>query len=76
LRIIDSKPASLEAIAVKHFPDSSLAGTGKLMAQDEVMAHVEVMEECGDVCWVDQNRDRVQRTGSNNFLDVIGTYLK
>ena len=76
LRIIDSKPEGLEAIAVQHFPESSLAGAGKLMAQDEVMAHVEVMEKCGDVCWVGENKDMVQRTGSNNFLDVIGAYLQ
>jgi hypothetical protein len=76
LRIIDSKPAGLEAIAIKHFPDSSLVGAGKLMAQDEVMAHIQVMQKCGDVCWVGENRDMVQRTGSKNFLDVIGAYLK
>jgi len=76
LRIIDSKPAGLEAIAVQHFSDSSLSGSGKLMAQDEVMAHVELMEKCGDVCWVGKDRDMVQRTGSNNFLDVIGAYLQ
>jgi hypothetical protein len=46
------------------------------MARDEVLAHVEVMEKCGDVCWVGENRDRVRCTGSNNFLDVIGAYLQ
>jgi hypothetical protein len=34
-----------------------------------------VMERCDDVCWVGENQDRVQRTGSNNFLNVIGAYL-
>ena len=76
LRIIDGKPTGLEAIAVQHFPESSLVGVGKLMAQDEVMAHVELMEKCGDAFWVGENRDMVQRTGSSNFLDVIGAYLK
>jgi glyoxylase-like metal-dependent hydrolase (beta-lactamase superfamily II) len=76
LRIIDSKPTGLDAIAFQHFPDSSLAGAGKRMARDEVMAHIEVMEKCGDVCWVGENRDRVQWTGSNNFLNVIGAYLQ
>jgi hypothetical protein len=71
LRIIDSKPAGLDAITVQHFPESLLVGAGKLMAQDELMAHVEVMEKCGDVCWVGENGDMVQRTGSYNFLDVI-----
>jgi glyoxylase-like metal-dependent hydrolase (beta-lactamase superfamily II) len=76
LRIIDSKPTGLDEIAFQHFPASSLAGAGKLMARDEVMAHVEVMEKCGDVCWVGENQDMVQCTGSNNFLDVIGAYLQ
>lgn len=76
LRIIGTKPTELDAIAFQHFPASSLAGAGKLMARDEVMAHVEVMEECGDVCWVGENRDMVQCTGSNNFLNVIGAYLQ
>ena len=76
LRIIDSKPTGLDEIAFQHFPASSLAGAGKLMARDEVMAHVEVMEKCGDVCWVGENQDRVQCTGSNNFLDIIGAYLQ
>jgi hypothetical protein len=40
------------------------------------MAHVEVMEKCGDVRWVGENGDRVQHTGSYNFLDVIKAYLQ
>jgi hypothetical protein len=76
LRIIDSKPAGLDAIAVQHFPESLLAGYGKLMARDELMAHVEVMEKCGDVRWVGENQDTVKHTGSCNFLDVIKAYLQ
>jgi hypothetical protein len=75
LRIIDSKPTGLDEIVLQHFPASSLTGAGKRMARNEVMAHIEVMEKCGDVCWVGENRDRVQWTGSNNFLNVIGAYL-
>jgi len=75
LRIIDSKPEGLDVIAVQHFPESLLTGAGKLMARNELMAHVEVMEKCGDVCWVGENRDRVQHTGTHNFLDVIKKYL-
>lgn len=76
LRIIDSKPEGLDAIAIQHFPESLLTGAGKLMARNEVMAHVEIMEKCGDVRWVGENRDRVQHTGSYNFLDVIKAYLQ
>jgi glyoxylase-like metal-dependent hydrolase (beta-lactamase superfamily II) len=76
LRIMDSKPAGLDTIAVQHFPESLLTGAGKLMARDELMAHVEVMEKCGDVCWVGQNGDMIQRTGTYNFLDVMKAYLQ
>jgi len=75
-RIIDRQPTGLDEIASQHFSASSLAGIGKLMARDEVLAHVEVMEKCGDVCWVDENRNKVQCTGLNNFLDFIGAYLQ
>jgi hypothetical protein len=76
LRIVGSKPTGLDEIASQHFSASSLAGVGKLMARDEIMAHVEVMEKSGDVCRVGENQDRVQGTRSNNFLDVIGAYLQ
>jgi len=76
LRIIDRKAKELDAIAVQHFPESLLVGPGKLMARDELMAHIEVMEKCGDVRWVGENGDRAQHTGSYNFLDVIKAYLQ
>jgi glyoxylase-like metal-dependent hydrolase (beta-lactamase superfamily II) len=76
LRIIDSKPAGLDAIAVQHFPEPLLLGPGRRMAGDELMAHVEVMEKCGDVRWIGQNGDMVQHTGSYNFLDVMRGYLQ
>ena len=75
LRIIDTEPMELDGIAAQHFPASRLAGVGKLMARDEIMAHVELMEKCGDVCWLGENRDLVQCTRSNNFLNFIGAYL-
>jgi glyoxylase-like metal-dependent hydrolase (beta-lactamase superfamily II) len=76
LRIIDTKPKRLDEIASQHFSASSLVGSGKIMARDEVMAHVEVMEKCGDVLWVGEDRETVQSTGSQNFLNVIGAYLQ
>jgi len=75
LRIIDKKPTGVKDIAIQHFVPELLIGMGELMAQHEIMAHIEVMKQSGDVCWVGENEDLVQRTGSNNFLDVIGQYL-
>jgi hypothetical protein len=75
LRIIDKKPTGVKDIAIQHFVPELLIGMGELMAQGEIMAHIEVMRQCGDVCWVGENQDLVQRTGSNNFLGIIGQYL-
>ncbi len=76
LRITNGNQMELGEIAARHFSASRLLGAGKLMARDEIMAHLELMEECGDVSWLGKNRGRVQRTGSNNFLNVIGAYLQ
>ena len=75
LNIIGNKPTGLEDIAIQHFPLSLLAGTGKLLAVNEVMAHIEIMEECGDICLAGEKKDIAQHTGSNNFLTVMGAYL-
>ena len=45
------------------------------MARNEVMAHIEIMEQYGDICWAGDNKDLVQHAGSNNFLGVMGAYL-
>ena len=75
LNIIDNNPAGIAEIATQHFAPSLLTGTGKLLAQNEVMAHIEIMEECGDICWVGENKDIAQHTGSNKCLSIIGAYL-
>ncbi len=72
LTIIDGRPSTINDIAIQHFPPSLLSGTGILMAQKEITAHVEVMEECGDICWVGENKDMVENKGSNNYLTKIG----
>ena len=76
LRIVDGKPSGIDDIAVQHFEPELLEGVGKYAARNELTAHIEVMEQCGDVRWVDENRDMVQSTGSKNYLDLIGSYLK
>jgi hypothetical protein len=75
LRIMDRKPTSIKDIAIQHFAPELLVGVGEAIARDEVMAHLEVMEECGDVWWLSEDRNVVQYAGSNNFLGVIGQYI-
>ena len=75
LDIIDNKPIGIDDIAIQHFPPSLLVGMGKSMALNEVMAHIEIMEECGDVCLTGEKKDVAQATGSDNFLAVMSGYL-
>lgn len=75
LNIIDNKLTRIEDIVPQHFAPSLLVGMGKLMALNEIMAHIEIMEECGDVCLAGKKKDIAQHTGSNNFLTVMGAYL-
>ena len=75
LNIVDNKPTRIKDIVLQYFPSSLLAGTGEIMAQNEVMAHIEMMEECGDIRLAGEKKDVVQCTGSNNFLTKIGVYL-
>lgn len=75
LRIAASGMVDVDAIAFQHFSDSLLKGLGSRMAHHEVMAHLEVMEKAGDFCWVGDNKDIVQPTGSQNFIDAFKVYL-
>jgi glyoxylase-like metal-dependent hydrolase (beta-lactamase superfamily II) len=74
-RITDSKPTVLADIVEQHFTPSLLAGFGRVLADDEIKAHIEIMEACGDIRWVGENKETVQRTGTANYLKVIGVYL-
>ena len=75
LSIIEKKPAEVEEIIVQHFEPSLLAGYGRLLAHNEVIAHLELMEECGDIRWDGEKKDLVKSTGSTNFLGSLQAYL-
>ena len=75
LKIIDSKPAEIKDIVVQHFPPSRLTGMGKSLAENEIRAHLEIMEECGDITWERESKDIIERTGTSNCLDRLSSYL-
>jgi glyoxylase-like metal-dependent hydrolase (beta-lactamase superfamily II) len=75
LKIIDNNPTSIKDIIVRHFPPSRLAGIGKSLADNEIRAHLEIMEEYGDIQWERGWGDIVKATGTSNCLDRIGSYL-
>jgi glyoxylase-like metal-dependent hydrolase (beta-lactamase superfamily II) len=76
LRIADNKSTEVADIVVQHFPPSRLDGFGRVLADEEIRAHIEIMEACGDMQWVGENKGIVQRTGTSNYLKAIGAYLK
>jgi glyoxylase-like metal-dependent hydrolase (beta-lactamase superfamily II) len=75
LKTAEGSPSKLEDIAVQHFPPRLLKGSGKNLAINEISAHIEVLEECGDVRWSGPEMDAIQPTGTKHFLDRIGVYL-
>jgi glyoxylase-like metal-dependent hydrolase (beta-lactamase superfamily II) len=75
LDIIRDNTSGIDEIARRHFTASQLKGAGLLMARDEIQAHLEVMEDGGDISWAGDNRDLVRATGSQHFLDILGRYL-
>lgn len=75
LRLTEGKPTGIKDIAMKHFTPNLMANEGEAAACNEVTAHVELMKECGDIRWIDLDKDIVQPTGSNNYIDVIKAYL-
>jgi glyoxylase-like metal-dependent hydrolase (beta-lactamase superfamily II) len=75
LKIVDDKPAGIDEIVVRHFPPSRLAGMGKSMAENEIRAHLEIMEDCGDIIWERGSKDIIKVTGTGNCLDRISSYL-
>jgi glyoxylase-like metal-dependent hydrolase (beta-lactamase superfamily II) len=75
LKIIDGRPAGIEEIIIKHFTPSRLSGMGKSLAKNEIRAHLELMEDCGDIIWRHRGEDIVEPTGSTNCLDTIASYL-
>lgn len=75
LDIVDSKPLDVDDIAERHFLPSQLKRHGRLMARNELLAHIEVMEECGDVVWVGEDGRLLQHTGTNRCLEAIREHL-
>ena len=76
LATLKGKPLGIDEIASEYFSPSLLGGTGKYMARSEIRAHVEVMEEAGDIRWTGANGSLVECTGSNHYLELIEAYLK
>lgn len=78
-RILDIAASGLftiEDIVVKYFTSRLLKGAGKILARNEISAHIEVMEGTGDLIRTGESNDLIQPTGTKNFLTTLGAYLQ
>jgi len=77
IRIIGNRPVGIKEIVVNHFPARQLRGYGKMLAEKEIMAHLEILEESGDIQWVETGGEKlVKYTGLHNYRDRLAAYLK
>ncbi|MEJ2589079.1 MAG: MBL fold metallo-hydrolase [Deltaproteobacteria bacterium] len=69
LTILEGGVKSVGDIAVQHFDASLLKGLGRLMAENEVISHCELLCACGDV--VVTAKGEYEATGHMNFESKI-----
>jgi glyoxylase-like metal-dependent hydrolase (beta-lactamase superfamily II) len=75
LTIIGNKPSSVDEIAIQYFPTYLLKGVGKVLGENEISAHIEILEASGDICYKGEKKHLVHPTGTNNFLKTLNFYL-
>lgn len=75
LDIVARQPAKVKEIARQYFEASQLAGSGRHMAYEEVQAHLEILQECGDIRWTGEKEEPAQATGTRNFVAGLEKFL-
>ena len=75
LDILSGGAATIEEVAKQHFPPSALKGVGITMARNEIYAHVEMLEQFGDISWVEEGEKLVRPTGTAHFNELLGSFL-
>ena len=71
LVLIRKETTGMESITRRHFSSRHLEGPNFRMALSEVVSHIELLQEAGDVEMVGENKNQVRWTGSENFGRVI-----
>ncbi|MBW1850810.1 MAG: MBL fold metallo-hydrolase [Deltaproteobacteria bacterium] len=67
--ILAGEPKEVKEIVVNHFRESYIKGLGMHMAENEIMSHLELLLDCGDVQQIDETT--YAASGSNSFETVI-----
>ena len=68
LRRIDDRPAGLEEVTRGVFERRKLIGGNLFMALSEIVAHIEVLQDLGDVEFADS---KLRRTGAQGFRQFV-----
>ena len=76
LNILNAGICNVSEISVEYFEPSLLKGVGgKFLAQNEILSHLEVLAECGDVTWQDFSTGIARPTGSHRYEQTLFKYL-
>jgi hypothetical protein len=74
LKILGSRILNLEEISVELFPPRLRKGWGKYMARREVMSHLELLADLGDVEWADGKNFTSRATGQRGYNSYFDTF--
>jgi hypothetical protein len=69
LDILSAGPKTAQEIAKEHFEERLLKGYGRLMAENEVVSHCELLISCGNVRTLDNGT--YEATGNTDVADYI-----
>ena len=69
--ILRERPSNLHAVTRSLFPAHLLAGRGFQLAITEVIAHLELLKEVGDITYQDGTFEAIEWGGTEHFKDVI-----
>ena len=73
LELLEDRPTGLEEVTRGVFERRKLAGGNLFMALSEIVAHVELLQDVGDVEFTDESK--LRRTGSEEFRHFVRELL-
>ncbi|MBI2867143.1 MAG: hypothetical protein HYX97_02260, partial [Chloroflexi bacterium] len=71
LDVLEQGPLSVTELTLKHFRGTELSGRFLYMAIDEVIAHLELLQEAGDVAYLPDDPHMVSATGTRGYEGLL-----
>jgi glyoxylase-like metal-dependent hydrolase (beta-lactamase superfamily II) len=75
LRILGDRVMDLEQISIELFDPRLRKGFGRFLSQREVMSHIELLAQQGDVEWADSQAFASRATGSENYREFFSKLI-